>query len=126
MEHCHCCAAGLRARYVTRVRLHFPWGARPVQKHLPAVPTSGWQPWQHWSLKMLHAVPVGQQALSDSGSIASASGMALSADVSAAGSAFGPIALAVIEVDMTAMKAASRETMIRRAFRFDEFTVSSR
>ncbi len=85
---------------------------------------SGWQLPQHWSLKRVHAWPFGQQAM-ESESIPSESALALSAGVSAGGSVLGPTALAFIEVDMTAMKAANRETMIRRALIFDEFTMTS-
>ena len=73
-----------------------------------------------------HAAPTGRHAAeSESGPIPSESMSALSADAGTAASTFALIAPAVIEVDMTAMKAASTETMITRAFRFDAFTISS-
>jgi hypothetical protein len=75
---------------------------------------------------MLHPAPSGRQALdSESGATSSTSRLARSPGSGASGPAFELVALAVIEVDMTARKAANRDAMIRRALVFDAFTNSS-
>jgi hypothetical protein len=116
-------ASSARAHASKRASLR----AAPTHPHVPMPPPMiGTQAPQQLSWRTLHPAPGGrQEAESELGPTSSESGLPPSTDVDAAGSVFGLVALAVIEVDMTARKAASKETMIMRAFSFDECTLSS-